>query len=156
MNHQCYYFAYGSNLNPSRLKSRTRTWDGQYKIARLKQHELRFNMCVDTVAHAIRVGANIMPHPTRCVQGILIRLDWNDLVEIDQYEGHPELYQRIVCQVETENCFGIEAFTYVAQSQWLKENVLPSREYLEHIIQGALLCGLPCAYINAIRELGGG
>ncbi|MBF2005276.1 MAG: gamma-glutamylcyclotransferase [Chlorogloeopsis fritschii C42_A2020_084] len=143
-------FAYGSNLNPMRLRSRIQNWDGSYQLASLPGYELRFNM----FAEQQRVGANIVPHPTRHVRGIIIQLDEIDLFELDKYEGHPILYQRVEVKVNLDNTSRMNAYTYVAQPQWITEGLLPTVDYLEHIINGASVCGLPADYIQAIQKLG--
>lgn len=143
-------FVYGSNLNPMRLQTRIRNWDSSYQIASLPGYELRFNM----FAEQQRVGANIVPHPTRRVRGIIIQLDDTDLIELDKYEGHPILYKRVEVKVEIDHASIIETYAYVAQPQWITEGLLPTDDYLEHIINGASVCGLPADYIQAIQKLG--
>jgi gamma-glutamylcyclotransferase len=149
-------FAYGSNLNLERLKSRARNWDGRYKAAFLLNYELRFNLCVNISTEQARVGANVVPHPTRRVHGILVNLNQDDLFEIDKCEGHPKWYKRIKLHIELEDSSRVEAFAYVAQPLWIKEGVLPSADYLDHIVRGACSCGLPSDYIQAIYKLGKG
>ena len=143
-------FSYGSNMNPMRLQSRIRNWDGSYRIASLPGYELRFNM----FARQQRVGANIVPHPTRQVRGIVVQLDDTDLMELDKYEGHPVLYKRIEVKLKIDRASMIKTYTYVAQTQWITEGLLPTDDYLKHIVNGASVCGLPTDYIQAIQKLG--
>lgn len=148
----CSVFMYGSNLDPKRLSKRIISWDGSYERASLLNHELRFNM----FAEQKRIGANIVPHSTRKVHGIIVSFHKDELHQMDGYEGYPYLYNRAKFELETENNFIVEAYTYFAQSEWLTEDLLPDEKYLKCIIDGACLCGLPDNYIKAIEKLGKG
>ena len=143
-------FMYGSNLCPNRLHSRIRNWDGYYQLASLPKHELCFNMSDEQ----LRVGANIMPHPTRKVQGIIIGLDENELKEMDKYEGYPYVYNRVELEVETVYNHKTNVFAYIAQKKWLKDPLLPTSDYLSYILKGASIYKFPKNYIDAIEKLG--
>lgn len=145
-------FMYGSNLDSGRLHDRIQHWDNQYQRAILPGYELCFNKRLRKGG----VAANIMPHPTRRVWGILVEFDEYDLEAIDRCEGHPIHYERVALKVCLEDDSEVSAYVYVACPQHLVEGQVPSAEYLEYVIGGATACGLPSDYVQAIESLGKG
>ncbi|MFB2891353.1 gamma-glutamylcyclotransferase family protein [Aerosakkonemataceae cyanobacterium BLCC-F50] len=143
-------FMYGSNLDCDRLRSRIKNWDGKYLRAVLPGYELRFNKRLKIGG----VAANVMPHSTRKVWGIIVELETDDLNCLDQREGYPSHYNRHECVVYTENLRKINAQVYIACPEHITEGQLPSYEYLEYIIKGGNNCGLPYDYVQAIKGLG--
>ncbi|MEO0802669.1 MAG: gamma-glutamylcyclotransferase family protein [Cyanobacteria bacterium J06642_2] len=160
-------FMYGSNLDPQRLHARAPAWDGTYRIAKLPQYELRFHKR----SERYRVAANVVPHQTRCVWGILVYLCDRDLARMDSCEGcyrEPPHYRRLSATVHLSDrlidchlidCHLLEkeqrsAYLYIASSVWHVEGLQPTIDYMAHVISGAVWCGLPSAYINAIAQLG--
>lgn len=141
---------YGSNLYLERLLSRVPGWNGQFKRAFLPNYELRFNKRLQKGG----VAANVMPHSTRKVWGIIVKLDDNDLEAMDIYEGHPYHYERKKIDLFYENGSQLSAYIYIAHPQCIIEGKIPSYEYLSYLIRGAKMCGLPSDYINAIEVLG--
>ncbi len=112
------YFAYGSNLNRSDLRSRCP--GGRPLIAaRLEGWRLAF-----------RGVADVEPAPGRAVQGALWSLTEGDLINLDYYEGAPSLYRRRTIEVETASG-RLEAITYVMTDASHVDP--PSAWYLERI-----------------------
>ena len=145
-------FMYGSNLDRQRLQSRAPSWDGSYCKAFLPQRELRFNKR----SRKYIVAANIVPHPTRCVWGIVVTLSTEDLQAMDGYEGCPTNYIRIWASPQLDDGTIAKTYTYQAIPEMILEGKYPTPDYLSHIIEGASLCGLPEDYISAISNLGRG
>lgn len=145
-------FMYGSNLDPSRLRTRIGNWDGRYQLATLPSHELCFNKRLSKGG----VAANIMPHPTRRVWGILVELDECALKAIDRCEGYPSHYNRVALTVYLEDNSEVSAYVYVACPLHLVERQIPSAEYLGYVLRGVTACGLPSDYVQAIESLGKG
>ena len=143
-------FMYGSNLDPSRLRARIQHWDGQYQRALLPEYELCFNKRLSKGG----VAANIMPHPSRRVWGILLELDEYALKVLDRCEGYPSHYNRVALKVFLEDRSEVSAYVYVACPLHLVEAQMPSAKYLEYVLGGATACGLPSDYVQAIESLG--
>lgn len=152
MNSQVYHlvFMFGSNLDSERLRFRVSGWNGQFKPAFLPNYELRFNKRLQKGG----VAANVMPHSTRKVWGIIVELDDNDLEAMDSYEGHPYHYERKKIDLFYENGSQVSAYIYIAHPQRIIEENLPTSKYLDYFSRGAKMCGLPSDYINAIEVLG--
>ena len=152
-------FMYGSNLDSGLLLLRVPSWNGHFQPAVLLNHELRFNK----LSKKWGVAANIVPHPTGKVWGILVVLDDRDLMLMDKNEGYRypyhdkrNHYKRKQVDVFLENADRVNAYIYIAHPKRIIEGQLPSYEYLGYIIRGAKMCGLPSDYISAIEALGRG
>jgi cation transport regulator ChaC len=128
-----YYFAYGSNMDMNRLEERVgRNIVRLAGKAILKGYELKFNKIKsdDTTA------ANVVPFKFSFVEGLLFEFDPNNdsiLENLDRCEGVDNHYLRKLMNVEIE---GIEvlAFVYVANRNKIREGILPSKEYLAHLL----------------------
>ncbi|PSF36153.1 gamma-glutamylcyclotransferase [Aphanothece hegewaldii CCALA 016] len=142
-------FMYGSNLDREQLKTRAKNWDLKAQKAYLPKHELRFNKRKQDKSAA----ANICPHPTRSVWGIIVKLNNEDLYEMDFREGHPKHYARKPHTVYTfDEQKAVEVDIYIAQPKFIDDTLHPSREYLQKIIDGGHFCGLPGDYLKAIEQ----
>lgn len=143
-------FAYGSNLDPQRFQFRARNWNGCYQLGSLLGYELRFNKRSLNYG----VAANVVPHPTRRVWGIVVELNDADLEAIDRCEGYPTNYNRVPRQFLLADNSEVEGYVYMATSAWIVEGKYPNSEYLGYVTRGAIACGLPENYIQAIARLG--
>lgn len=144
-------FMYGSNLNSELLKSRVYGWDGHFKRAFIPNYQLRFNK----LSKNWGVAANIVPHPTRKVWGILVVLDDRALIFMDKNECYlyPDgdkrnHYERKQVDIFLENGDRVNAYVYVAHHRRIVERLLPSSNYCTYVTEGAKNCGLPLDYIN--------
>lgn len=150
-------FMYASNLNLELLLLRVPSWNAHFQPAFLLNHELRFNK--DSFNWG--VAANVVPHQTRKVRGILVKFDDDELDLMDRNEGYRysyhdkrNHYERKQVDVFLENGNQVNAYIYIAHPKRIVEGQLPSSEYLGYIIRGAKMCGFPSDYINAIEVLG--
>lgn len=145
------FFMYGSNLNPDRLRDRAPNWDGKYHIATLAGYELRFNKLKQDGTAA----ANVIPHRIRKVYGAIVELIGEDLKEVDRHEGYPKHYDRLQLKVTLEESGDLaHPYIYTAKPTQIHEELLPSSDYLKHVIKGMKFCSLPLDYTQAIERLG--
>ena len=130
---QCeYYFAYGSNMNPSRMAVRGMQYRDSM-AARLEGWALAFNKR----AHGMQgiAYANIVP-TDGVVEGVLYRLrDHQEIERMDTYEGHPVRYRRECLPVQT-GAGEVLTWVYIANADWQAENLKPERWYLNHLLSG--------------------
>jgi gamma-glutamylcyclotransferase (GGCT)/AIG2-like uncharacterized protein YtfP len=136
--HASRYFAYGSNLNKTDM--RTRCPDARPDApAKLKGWRLTF-----------RGVADIEPAEGRTVHGALWWLSPDDIRGLDRYEGAPSNYRQRVVEVQTGEG-RVTAMTYVmTHPDYLG---LPSRWYLSRIETGFEEWSLPRSeLIRALRE----
>ena len=145
-----WYFAYGSNMNVSRLVDARlkpkRVAIGARIGGRLADWRLTFDKPVGARAGA---GAgNIVPASGEVVYGTLNAMPPAGLAVLDGYEGvtrgHYE--RRTVPVVRADTGAMVEAVTYVALMTG--EGLKPTREYLGHLLAGRDL--LPPDYFERL------
>lgn len=128
-----WYFAYGSNMNPQRMRARGLQFS-EALGGRLAGYELCFNKR----AHD-RPGtayANIRHCRASVVEGVLYRLQAADeIFKMDPFEGTPVLYSRERMPVLTARGV-LPGWVYVANPAWRSEGLRPTRAYLEHLLAG--------------------
>jgi gamma-glutamylcyclotransferase (GGCT)/AIG2-like uncharacterized protein YtfP len=124
------YFAYGSNMDFDRIKNR----DSSAKIigsAILEGFELVFNKVASKNPKISY--ANVYENEASVTEGILYELD--SLIHLDKYEGHPNDYIRKEMEVKCGEK-KILAWVYIANEDKVKNDTLPEREYLNHLLSG--------------------
>ena len=126
-----YYFAYGSNMNPERLRARVGNYSNmQYGV--LKGYKLTFNKKSNTPR---RGYATIEKCENSYVSGIIYNLSQKAIEILDMYEGFPLHYTKSYLNVETAK--GVcECVVYIANKDRVGVNLRPSYEYFEHLKKG--------------------
>ena len=126
------YFAYGSNMNPKRMTSRVGGFMNR-NIGILTDHKLSFNK----KAYSDGIGyANVIQTPQDFVEGVLYDLTESQINKLDGFEGvQSKEYKRDVIKVYTLDGNQVNAWCYFATNTGL--NLLPSKDYLNHLIIGA-------------------
>lgn len=130
-----WYFAYGSNMDAERMKSRVGGWSERVP-GLLKGWCLKFNKVSSNDA---KEGfANIEYCPTSTVEGILYAITEAELCRLDEHEGFPYHYERHQIKVERRDTVTIvHAVTYVARGDRVRDDLRPTCEYLNHLLSGA-------------------
>ena len=149
------YFAYGSNLNPGQMFERCPA-HRTIGIARLPGHRLGFPRFSPMRACAT---AGIESHATESVWGVLYRLEADDIPTLDHYEGYDPQgpadgnrhMLREVNVVRPGGAAPQAAMTYFAIADGTKH--LPSRHYMDTIIDGARYHGLPRAWVGFLETV---
>jgi len=127
------YFAYGSNMDPERMRSRGIRFSKRVHAV-LRGYILRFNK---VSSRNPREGyANIVPHKGGIVEGIRYEIPDEDIYKLDKFEGYPYHYNRIEVDVELDDGRRVRAVTYIAQPDKVREGLKPSRGYLKHLLAG--------------------
>lgn len=127
------YFAYGSNMNPARMRARGLEFV-KAEPATLPRFRLVFNKqshCRPSVAYA-----NVQPSSNRHVEGVLYTLaKAEELALMDYYEGTPVRYSRECLYVVTAT--GLRpTWIYMANPAFINDGLLPDSAYLEHLLAG--------------------
>jgi gamma-glutamylcyclotransferase (GGCT)/AIG2-like uncharacterized protein YtfP len=126
------YFAYGSNMDISRLSTR-----GVNPITRskgtLKNWKLKFNKKASAGDWSF---ANIEPSEGDSVEGLVFDIKEGDLKLLDKFEGAPRHYRREILIVETYT-EEINCITYIAQPEHIVEGLLPQKDYIQFLINGS-------------------
>lgn len=172
-----YYFAYGSNLNVSRLLSRCPDAVIVGK-AELKNYRLCFmtNNSGKVVANIFEVGEK----SKETVAGVVYELTKADKAILDTYEGYPYVYDRVPVKVDMKGR-EVTCFTYLMYPTFerysrlsrfdfwdidTKERVVtgkkihrrfgvPTPEYKNHLIKGYKMFGLNVQAIAKANEYSG-
>lgn len=128
-----WYFAYGSNMNPARMRARGLLFDAAMS-AQLPGYALCFNKRAHDLPGA--AYANIRHQRDGVVEGVLYRLAHADEIsKMDVFEGTPIFYSRERLPIQTAQ--GIQAaWVYIANPALRGDGVLPTRAYLQHLLAG--------------------
>ncbi|MBX3043254.1 MAG: gamma-glutamylcyclotransferase [Ignavibacteriae bacterium] len=126
------YFAYGSNMNPERMKGRNINFSSR-KFAKLIDYKLVFNK---KSKYGDFTFANIVKSNNDYVEGALYEFPDIDIIHLDNEEGYPNQYDKKLVQVtDLENNL-IEATTYIANKEKIVNALKPKKEYLYHLLAG--------------------
>lgn len=126
------YFAYGSNMDEERMKSRRIAFTKRVP-AILYGYKLTFNKMTDVKGFGY---ATIEKGKSKdFVEGILYTVNKLGIMTLDRFEGYPYHYNRIDIKVCSD---GIEchAITYIATPEVLGKKLIPFPEYLDHLLAG--------------------
>ncbi|MFM6928569.1 MAG: gamma-glutamylcyclotransferase family protein [Bdellovibrio sp.] len=149
-----YYFAYGSNLDPGRIKSRCP--DNQFKaVAVLREYRICFPRHSKGNAGGV---ASITESPGGEVHGAVYFLSVDDLESLDGYEGYVSggdrnAYERVEVDVVIGGDQILRCVTYIANCDHAKFHK-PSDEYLSRVVDGLTLLighGIPQSYIQTVK-----
>jgi len=125
------YFAYGSNMNPERMKTR-QIFFTQRKRAILRGYRLDFNKIA--FGNPEEGYANIVEDENAIVEGALYEISDLGISKLDMYECFPNHYDRIEVVVETDSGNVDKAVTYIAKPDMIRQGLKPSRDYLRHLL----------------------
>jgi len=141
------YFAYGSNLDYTRMLSRCADSD-VFGEAILEGYRLVF-----MENNTKRIVANIIKNKNFTTHGVLYEVTESDMKKLDAFEGHPRVYKRAKVMVCIEGTC-IEATTYIMQKKcevyssnevhiFNRKYGAPKKDYMQFILNGYTMHGLP-------------
>ena len=123
------YFAYGSNLNQTRMKKRC-PGSFVWARARLQDYQLLFGGYSETWDGAV---ANVVPWDGHYVDGVIYKVTSDDIRRLDRAEGHPRAYKRKNIVVEAflnDGIYEENAFTYVKPPKKFNQELdFPQEDY---------------------------
>ncbi len=127
-----YYFAFGSNLNTQRLKSRRVDIDSKTP-AFITGYKLTFDK--QATGKVGETFANIQPEKDGTVEGLLYLTNMESIRNLDGFEGvHSNHYVRKEMEVIIKDTQKkVKAWVYVAHHSKITEGK-PTKEYLNHIL----------------------
>ena len=138
------YFAYGSNMFTCRLEERV----GKVKIfgtGRLMDYRLVFNK----LSKDSSGKASVIESPGSFVFGIIFDLSKDQFKNLDKYEGNG--YERKMTSILFNERL-IMTSTYFVKSEFVKNNLKPTNDYLDLIICGAKDHKLNAEYIKFLHS----
>lgn len=140
------YFAFGSNMNPDRMRKREAFFTERVG-ARLSDYKMSFTFRRPDG----RGSCNIKPEKNSVVHGALYTLESGGLYKLDVFEKVSEgCYRRERVIVETSDGEKIEATAYVVTNEFYQEGLVPRREYLDHCLAGKDV--LPAEYYDFLES----
>jgi cation transport regulator ChaC len=143
-----YYFAYGSNMNPARVRLRRMDFHSAH-AGRLQHFALRFNK--RSVKYPGAASANVVEARGSVTEGVVYRLAHPDQIEMmDPYEGYPIRYSRFAMPVHLAG-ETVDAWVYTANEDHITEGLNPARWYLEHLLAGRRF--LSDAYYESLLQV---
>jgi|GEM_PF-3481568 gamma-glutamylcyclotransferase (GGCT)/AIG2-like uncharacterized protein YtfP len=129
------YFAYGSNCSEEVMQRKQVRYTCRRR-ATLHDFRLLFNKRAEREFLPDAIGfANVNEHPGASVEGILYEIIVADLDALDASERYPDHYDRIEVIVETD-IGPVDSWVYQAQPSMTAHGLVPSRNYLNHILAG--------------------
>lgn len=115
------YFAYASNLSKGYMSSRC-SGAIPIKKAVLKDYKLVFNELADIIKEE---GEHVL--------GAIYVISKQDLEQLDILEGYPDLYNRMIVEVEGEDGDKYDAYAYTMVEKDLES---PPDHYYEILLEG--------------------
>jgi gamma-glutamylcyclotransferase (GGCT)/AIG2-like uncharacterized protein YtfP len=150
------YFAYGCNMDSGFLADLIGLPPERGRPARADGWRLAFNKGGEG-EHGHRVVANLVADEHRHTLGVVYRLPQEVLPALDAFEDVPVHYRRETLWVEPLYRHARQAaIAYVAQPRWVVEEGRPERAYLNLLLRGARMHGLPFEYLNWLHATASG
>lgn len=91
--------------------------------------------------------ATILPEPDSFVDGVLWRISERDEQHLDHYEGFPFLYGKEPVTVTDQDGVRREIMAYTMNSPYKEVPAMPSKAYLEGILNGCRQNGIETASV---------
>ena len=145
-----HYFGYGSNMNQVSLRAK-----GVAPRSSVRATLRGWRLCFD-VEHWFRheggVG-NIRPSadPSDAVMGVVHLCEDDDLAKLDAVEAYGVGYDRIEVEVQTANGPRL-ATAYIGLEKHTDPSCLPTRRYLNILVEGARAAGIDADYIARLEQ----
>lgn len=140
-----YYYAYGSNMEKARLEQRLgQVIDLGIGIAEGFQILFNKESSLDGTGKT-----NIIPIADDLVLGVVFDLTEEQFTILDRNEGG---YHRDTVEVNLNGTYVI-AQTYFANPNRINNNLIPTRDYLAHLINGAIEHNFPQFYLDKLNGI---
>jgi gamma-glutamylcyclotransferase (GGCT)/AIG2-like uncharacterized protein YtfP len=95
--------------------------------------------------------ADVVADPNHEVWGLIYDLSEEDLQELDNYEGYPEIYTRFQTDIQTRDRRIVDVWVYAVVDK--KEFVHPATAYLEIIKKAAIEYNFPEKYRSYLEAI---
>lgn len=138
-----HYFAYGSNLHPLRLQERvpSATVIG---VVEARSRTLAFSKRSKDLSGKCNLYET--GKQADVVHGVLYEMDVKEKANLDRAEGKGSGYNEKIVSF-TLNGKSYTPFTYIADSKYIDESLLPYIWYKQFVIEGARYHSMPKEYI---------
>ena len=134
-----WYFAYGSNMDVAQMLTREAPFT-RIKKGRVHGNRLLFNKIADR--YPGYGYANIVSEHGFEVIGVLYEVNEAGLLKLDECEGvSSNHYFRSQITVLLDDGKSVEATVYLAHPNKVKDGLLPTKAYMDHLYQGLDILG---------------
>ena len=144
-----FYFGYGSNMSPAQMTERCGIWEF-VSVASLAGYRLAF------VRYSTAWGGGtcgLVKDDTKVVWGVVYDLSEEAIAKLDAWEGAPRSHYREPALVKlASDEEPVYAETYFVTRFSATEN-LPTKRYMDRILEGARHWGLPADYIRFLDAI---
>jgi hypothetical protein len=140
------YLAYGSNLHPSRLEARVGGVEFLGAV-RLSGWSLQFDKRGGD--GSAKANLRAAPDTGHVAYAAAYRLRRDQIRLLDVFEGWGHGYETLPMDVRIDG-EEVQAFTYLAPTQWLSDALLPFDWYVDLIVAGARFHRFNAAYLRKI------
>jgi len=139
------YFAYDADLFFTRFKAKMKS-ARVFDMGWVEGHALKVNAKGHKDSSA---KANLeTAEPASRAYGVIYKIDRNDKVILDRDHGLGYGFCEIAIKVHREHAEPVFAFTYIANRQFVMNDLAAFNWYKELMIEGAIQQGLPKDYIE--------
>ena len=142
-----YYFAYGSNLHPLRLKKRVPSAE-LVAVAKYPNHSLIFHkQSNDGSSKCNMFNSDV---DSDLVYGAIYKIKPEHKNALDRFEGDGYIDNQIILKHDGNE---YDCFAYLAQQTHLDDNLKPYHWYKELVVLGAQYLKFPGSYISSIKAV---
>lgn len=134
---ESYYFAYGSNMDESRMEKRC-CQDAKFsKISRGIMRDWNLVFDKQSKDNPDVVYANIEPKKSSLVEGIIYKINRECVVKLNKAEGTKyHEYFRWYMDIEYDDNKSLMCIVYIANPEKVRKGLYPPKWYLEHLLEG--------------------
>ena len=143
-----FYFAYGSNLHPRRIRSRAKS---ARVVGRAQVRGYRLRLQKRGRDGSAKCDACLTGQRGDLVHGMVYRIARADRRRIDRAEDLGRGYDRVRLRVSMGGC-PREVFAYLARAEAIDEGLLPFDWYLDYVVRGGRFHRLPARYLAALNR----
>ena len=145
------YFMYGANMNHEQIHARCANPE-VFAAARLPDHRISFHGYSRTWDGG---EETIIPCVGEDTWGVIYKLSFSDAEKLDAWQdvrmdGAGRYFH---CPVDVFDVFGRRFPVLTYKKDVLNDPTLPSAEYIDHIVSGAVFHGLAADYVEKLRRL---
>ena len=148
---ELYCFAYGSDMNSKQIRERCSN-PKAIAVAKLPDHRIAF---FDYAKHWDSALETVVEEPGHDVWGVIYALSSDDRQSLDVWkdarlDGAGAYFHYPVSLTDTA---GVTRIVLFYKKDRMGDPQLPSQEYLNFIIEGAVENQLPAEYIEELRQI---
>jgi len=143
-----WYFAYGSNMSPAIFLGRRGMCPLETRRGFIDGYRLSFDIPVGPGERGV---ATVVVDAAARTHGVAYLLTADAAEHLDRTEGVPQLYSRHAIEVRLDEHATLSGFTY--GSTIAVGGRKPSARYLDLLLDGARVHGLPAEYIDYLESL---